>query len=128
METDQQHRESRQHDKTEVARNLAQHVLQRMPAEIAHADKQRRPHTGGDEIEDHEAAPVDATDAKRERREIAHAIDEPETEDEAGVVTLEPAERGIDLLAPHRLARQHAQGGAPAPPEITLVARQTVQP
>src|SRR6202167_6589375 len=127
MKTDQQHREARQHDKTEVTRNLAHDVRQRMPAEIPHADEQRRPHTGGDEIEDHEAAPVDAADAERERREIAHAIDEPETEDEAGVVTLEPAERGIDLLAPHRLARQHAHAEAAADPEKTLGGDETAK-
>src|SRR5579872_817190 len=128
VRADEQHREARQHGEAEIARDLPQQRPQFAAAEIARADENDRPDAGGREIEDHEPAPADAADAKRERRKIAHAVDEAEAQDEPDVEALEPGQRAVDTLAPMRLSRQHAQAEAPANPEIALVAGEAAEP
>src|SRR5690348_15346735 len=113
VRTDQQHSETCQHGEAEIARDLAQHRPQFAAAEITCADEDGRPNAGGREIEDHETTPADAADAERERRKIAHAVDEAEAQDEPDVEALEPGQRAVDALAPMRLPRQHTQAEAP---------------
>src|SRR5690348_15388320 len=70
---------------------------------------------------------MDMADAERKGREVPHAVDEAEGQDEAGVVAVEPGERAVDALAPQRLPRQKPDAEMPADPEIGLVAGETAE-
>src|SRR5579884_514384 len=67
-------------------------------------------------------------EAHRKGGKIADAIDEPERQDEPGIVPLEPVQRGIDPGAEPRKAVQQRHAELTAEPEITLVAAETPEP
>src|SRR6266542_1165891 len=117
-----------EHDEAERAGEVAEHGAEGMAEEIADADKARRPDPSGDEVQPQEAVPADRTHPQRKGREIAHAIDEPERQDEAGIVAFEPMERRVDAVAPARKAVEQSSAEPAAEPEIALVAAEAAEP
>src|SRR5580704_2318422 len=89
---DEERGEEAEHDQAELVGELAQHAFEGAAAEIAGSDEYRGPQESGDEIENEKALPGDAADADGEGREIAHAIDEAEAQDEPRIVALDPAQ------------------------------------
>src|ERR1700730_5024892 len=125
---DEERGEEAEHDQAELVGELAQHALEGAATEIAGSDEYRGPQESGDEIENEKALPGDAADADGEGREIAHAIDEAEAQDEPRIVALDPAQRRVDPRAPHRPTRQQPQAEIAADPEIALVAGKASEP
>jgi hypothetical protein len=80
--------EDAEHHQPERAGDIAEDGAEGMPKEEPDRDKARRPQPGGDEIQPQKAVPADGAQAQRERREVAHAVDKAERQDEAGIVAL----------------------------------------
>src|SRR3977135_3679235 len=93
-----------------------------MPEEKSDRDKARRPQPGGKKIQPQKALPADGAQAQCKRREIAHAVDEAERQDKAGIVALQPMERGIDAMPPARKPVKQPNAETPAKPEIAFAA------
>src|SRR5438105_798894 len=112
---------SPEHDEAEGAREVAEHGAEGMAEEIAGADKGHRPQPGGDEVQPQETVPADRADPECKGREIAHAIDEAERQDEPGVIAFEPMQRRVDAMAPARETVEQPDPEPAAEPEIALV-------
>src|SRR5713101_6588770 len=60
--------------------------------------------------------------------EIADAIDKAERQNKAGVVALEPTQRGFDAVAPTRKPLQNPHSGVTADPEGGLIPGKASEP
>src|SRR6266851_4266907 len=120
--------EHAEHHQAERTGEIAEHGAEGMTQKIADRDKARRPQPSGGEIQAEKAIPLDCAQTQRERREIAHAINEAERQDEPGIVALEPAQGAIDAVAPAREAIEQFDSELAAEPEIELVAGKAAKP
>src|SRR5690606_3320233 len=84
--------EDPQHDEAEILGDIAEYRLEGDAEQIARPGEAVGPDAGGDEVEGGETRPADHAHPHREGREIPHAIDEAETEDEADMVFVQHVE------------------------------------
>src|SRR4030081_4026945 len=120
--------EDGQHDQPERAGNVAENSAEGVSEKEADRDKARCPQSGGEEIQPHKAVPANRAQSQRERRKIAHPVDEAERQDEAGIVALEPVERDVNPMAPPREPVEQPHPATPAEPEIALFAAEAAEP
>src|SRR6516162_3516732 len=111
-----------EHDETEGADKMTEDSAKGMAEKIADCDEACRPKPGSEEIQRQKALPANSTQAHSERREIPHAVDKTEGQDEAGVVPLEPAQRFFDTIPPSWESVQYPDPEMPTDPEIKLIA------
>src|SRR6516162_8561035 len=120
--------ECAEHDKAKGADNMTEDRAESMAKKIADGNEARRPKSGSEEIQRQKALPANSTQPHSERRKIAHAIDKPEGQNEAGVVPLKPAQRRFDTISPSWKSVQDPETEMPTDPEINLVTGEAAKP
>src|SRR5271169_3507222 len=125
---DRENDERAEHDKAEGADEMTEDGVECVPEEIAGGDEARRPQSGREEIQRQKALPANGAHPQGERREIAYAINEPEGQDETGVVPLQPTQRCLDAIPPARESVHYPDPEMPTDPKINLITGEAAKP
>src|SRR5579884_1018542 len=117
-----------QHDEAEGTRDIAERGAKRMAEKVAESDEACRPYPGRDEVQRAEPLPAHRAQPHRKRGQVAHSVDEAERQNKAGIVALQPFERGGDAAAPMRETAHDAVAEMATEPKIALVAAEAAEP
>src|SRR5689334_25414710 len=96
--------------------------------EISDRDKTGGPDHRRQKIEAQKPLPANRAEPEREGREIPHAVNKAERQDEPDIVPLQPGERVLDAGAPAWKTIEQAHTKFPAEPEIALIAEIAAEP
>ena len=99
-----------------------------MAKKITDGDEARCPKPGGEEIQRQKALPANGAQPHCKRREIPHAVDKTEGQDETGVVPLEPAQRRFHAIPPSWKSVQYPGPEMPTNPKINLITGEAAEP